>query len=150
MPKLTESTAQTYLDRFAQVAPDATPLWGKMNGAQMLGHVTLVLKYSMGQGQPMPFRGNFMMQYIVGPIMMTGLIKFPKNVPLPRKKGSPPITWPDGDLDSLKAALDEFLTSANNGTMYVMHHPYFGNIGVNGWRKFHAAHFDHHLRQFGA
>ncbi|MBI4558849.1 MAG: DUF1569 domain-containing protein [Candidatus Hydrogenedentes bacterium] len=27
-------------------------------------------------------------------------------------------------------------------------HPYFGDIGIDGWSKLHVRHFEHHLRQF--
>lgn len=149
MPNLSDSTAQSYLDRFAAVAPDAAPLWGKMNGAQMLGHVTNTLRYSLGETPLLAFRGNFKTQYIYAPLLINGIMPFPKNVRLPRSKGQPAPTFPEGDLDSLRAAIDRVLAEVKSGAFVPPHHPYFGNIGPRRWMKFHAAHFDHHLRQFG-
>jgi oxepin-CoA hydrolase/3-oxo-5,6-dehydrosuberyl-CoA semialdehyde dehydrogenase len=149
MPALSESNVQTYLGRFAKVTPDAKPLWGKMSGAQMLGHVTSTLLYSLGETPLLQFRGNFKTQYIYAPLLLNGILKFPKNVPLPRGKNAPPPKFPEGDLASLKAATDRVLAEARAGEFAPPHHPYFGNIGPKRWLKFHAAHFDHHLRQFG-
>jgi len=150
MPILSESNVQSYLDRFAKVAPDATPLWGKMSGAQMLGHVTMTLLYTLGEAPLLQFRGNFKTQYIYAPLLLNGILKFPKNVPLPRAKNQPPLKFPDGDLAGLKTAIDRVLADAKAGEFRPPHHPYFGNIGPHRWLKFHAAHFNHHLSQFGA
>lgn len=149
MPVLSESNLQFYLDRFAKVAPDAKPLWGKMSGAQMLGHVNMTLLYTLGETPLLAFRGNFKTQYIYAPLLLNGILKFPKNVPLPRAKNAPPPNFPEGDLDTLKATVDRVLAEVRAGTFAPPHHPYFGNIGPKRWMKFHAAHFDHHLRQFG-
>ena len=150
MPMLSESTVQSYMDRFAKVAPDAKPLWGKMTGAQMLGHVTGTLLYTLGEVPLLQFRGNFKTQYIYAPLLLNGILKFPKNVPLPRGKNQPAPKFPEGDLVSLKAAVDRVLAEYKAGEFAPPHHPYFGNIGPHRWMKFHAAHFDHHLGQFGS
>lgn len=149
MPVLSESNVQMYLDRFAKVAPDAKPLWGKMTGAQMLGHVNTTLLYTLGETPLLAFRGNFKTQYIYAPLALNGIVKFPKNVPLPRSKNQPPPKFPEGDFETLKATIDRVLAEAKAGEFSPPHHPYFGNIGPTNWLKFHAAHFDHHLRQFG-
>lgn len=149
MPVLTRQSAEEFLSRFRIVAPDAQPQWGKMNGAQMLGHVAGVVYYSMGRGPDVPFRGNFKTQYIYAPLLLNGVLKFPKNVRIPRKKGQPQLEPPSGDYDGLVAAVNALLAEVEKGEFNPVHHPYFGHIGVKGWLKFHAAHFDHHLRQFG-
>ena len=149
MPALSESNVRTYLDRFANVSPDAKPSWGKMSGAQMLGHVTNTLLYTLGETPLLAFRGNFKTQYIYAPLLLNGILKFPKNVPLPRSKNAPPPKFTDGNIDGLKTAADRVLAEAKAGEFSPPHHPYFGHIGPQRWLKFHAAHFDHHLRQFG-
>jgi len=149
MPILSENSKSLYLNRFTKVAPDAKPLWGKMTGAQMIGHCNGVLLYTLGETPLLPFRGNFMYQYVVAPMLLTGVVKFPKNVPIPRAKNSPPMELRECDLETFKATVERLLIEAKDGTFKPPHHPYFGNIGAVRWLKFHALHFDHHLRQFG-
>ena len=149
MPMLSESNVQSYLDRFAKVTPDAKPKWGKMTGAQMLGHATNSVLYTLGDIPPMIFRGNFKTQYIYAPLLLNGIRKFPKSVPLPRGKKSAPAVFTEGDLQTLNATLDRMFAEVRAGEFDPPHHPYFGNIGPQRWLKFHAAHFNHHLEQFG-
>jgi len=149
VPKLTEATKEQFIARFAKIQPNAQPLWGKMTGAQMIGHVDDVLRYTLCETPLVPFRGNFKFQYIFAPLLLNGILKFPKNVQIPRSKGAPPLEMRDGDLESFKKNIDRVLAEAREGTFKPPHHPYFGNIGPDRWLKFHGAHFDHHLRQFG-
>ena len=149
MPMLSSSNLQQYLDRFSKVTPDAKPLWGKMTGAQMFGHVTSTLRYTLNETPLVPFRGTFVHQYIFAPLALNGIVKFPRNVKIPRAPNAPQQAPTDGDFGTLKATIERVLQEAAAGSYKPPHHPYFGNIGPTRWLKFHAAHFDHHLRQFG-
>ncbi|MBI4558851.1 MAG: DUF1569 domain-containing protein, partial [Candidatus Hydrogenedentes bacterium] len=42
----------------------------------------------------------------------------------------------------------EYLAAVATGDMQPEPHPYFGDIGIDGWSKLHVRHFEHHLRQF--
>ncbi|MDZ4861650.1 MAG: DUF1569 domain-containing protein [Candidatus Hydrogenedentes bacterium] len=149
MAGLSDNTKQLFLNRFEKVAPDATPLWGKLRGAQMIDHCNSVVLYTLGETPLLPFRGTFMFQYIAAPLLLTGVMKFPKNVPLPRTKNVSPPEPRDCELAVLQATIDRLLVEVRAGSFSPPHHPYFGNIGGKKWLKFHALHFDHHLRQFG-
>lgn len=149
MPALSSANKHVYLGRFEKIAPDAKPLWGKMTGAQMFVHVTNTLLYTLCETPVIPFRGNFKTQFIYAPLLLNGILKFPKNVKIPHTKKSKPTTLTDGTLETLRATIDRVLAEADAGEFHPPHHPYFGNIGPEKWLKFHAAHFDHHLRQFG-
>jgi len=149
MPALTSANKSVYLSRFEKIAPDAKPLWGKMTGAQMIGHVTGTLLYTLGDTPVIPFRGNFKTQFIYAPLLLNGILKFPKNVKIPQSKKAKPIQFTDGTIDVLSATIDRVLAELDAGEFHPPHHPFFGHIGPQKWMKFHAANFDHHLRQFG-
>jgi hypothetical protein len=150
MVRFSESTMSVFLDRFRDIAPDTKPLWGKMTPPQMLGHVNSAVRYSMGYGPDLPFKGNWKTRFLFAPLILNGFKQIPHNIRVPRARdaqSNDPVT---GDLDTLEASLHELLTMAGNGGFRPPYHPFFGTIGPNGWMKFHGVHMDHHLRQFGA
>ncbi len=150
MPKLTESNVPELLARFRRIPADAAPQWGKMTAPQMFGHVNNALRYSMGYGPEMPFKGNWKTRYIFAPMILNGWKQIPRNVRLPRPKNLPsPAELPTADVTTLEASLGELIEQVRTGVFDPPHHPFFGTIGPKGWMKFHAAHLDHHLRQFG-
>ena len=86
MPVLSSANKHVYLERFGKIASDAKPLWGKMTGAQMIGHVTGTLLYTLGDTPVLPFRGNFKTQYVYAPLLLNGILNFPKNIKIPQSK----------------------------------------------------------------
>jgi len=149
MAKLSESTLGTFLDRFNRIAPDTKPVWGTMTPPQMFGHLNAAVRYSMGHGPEMPFKGNWKTKYVFAPLILNGIKHIPRNIKVPRPKGAQSAEPPVAELDALEASLRELLEMVRDGRFDPPHHPFFGTIGPNGWLKFHGAHLDHHLRQFG-
>jgi hypothetical protein len=149
MTRLSESTLRGYLDRFQKIAPDAAPCWGKMTVPQMIGHVNGAVRYSMGYGPDIPFKGNWKTKYIFAPLILNGIKQVPRNIKVPRPKGAQSFDPPVAELATLESTLNELLAKARDGSFNPPHHPFFGMIGPHGWMKFHGVHLDHHLRQFG-
>lgn len=131
--------------RLGRLRPDAKPAWGNMTPERMLGHLVVIVRYSMGRGKPMPARGNWFVRRIVGPLIINGIVRMPRNVRGPATADTPST----GDTETLHAVLEEYLTLVESGDLDPPPHPFFGDIGVDGWAKLHVVHFEHHLRQFG-
>lgn len=150
MGKMTCAYAETAVNRLASLRPEASPAWGTLAPAQMIGHLNQVVRYTIGEGPDVPFRGNWKSRYIFRPLILGQLVKMPRNVRLPNPDGSRgPRTFPDGRLDALRESLDEYLRRVDTRSLPARMHPYFGVVSPAGWRRFHYAHFEHHLTQFG-
>jgi hypothetical protein len=150
MPRLDRSYVDEVCSRLERLAPDARPLWGKMSQAQLLGHLNAVVRYTMGQGPRMPFRGNAVSRYIFGPLVRAGIVAIPRNVKLPRPEGMKERSpMPEGTLEDLRVTLDAYLNAFEQGQLAPCVHPFFGMMPPRQWNKFHVRHFEHHLKQFG-
>ncbi|MCL4690964.1 MAG: DUF1569 domain-containing protein [Candidatus Hydrogenedentes bacterium] len=132
--------------RLGRLRPDAKPAWGTLTPDRMVGHLMVIVRYSMGRGKPVPARGNWFIRWIVGPLIINGIVRMPRNVTGP---AAAEALCPSGDTETLHAVLEEYLTLVQSGDLEPPPHPFFGDIGVDGWAKLHVVHFEHHLRQFG-
>ena len=136
--------------RLVSLKPDTKPRWGKSTPAQILGHLTDAVRYCQGAGPEIPFKGSWKAKYVFKPLLINQLVAIPHNVRLPKRDGSARAdAFREGTLDELKAALDEYLSRADAGTLTGRMHPFFGFMTSTQWLKFHRAHFKHHLGQFG-
>lgn len=150
MPKLDRALAKTISAKLASIPEDATPVWGKMNRAQLYGHLTLVMRHMLGGGPELPFKGNFVSRHIFRHIILNGIKEIPHNIRLPRPKGMDKAPEPPtATLAEFEAALDAYLTATEKGTAPQAMHPFFGPLTTKEWLKFHHAHFKHHCKQFG-
>ncbi len=147
---LTRPMATEMLERLSGIPRQAEPRWGKMNPLQMIGHLTEVFRYTLGDGQDMPFAGNFKSRTLYTFLLLYGIADFPKNVQLPDRKGAgkrPRAV--EGNMDDLADAVECYLESYGAGTLSGRIHPFFGEMSVQAWRRFHFYHTRHHMRQFG-
>lgn len=142
-------TARETLRRAAGIPADAAPRWGTMNRDQMFGHLAETTLYTMGRRGPGVDRSTWFTRNLIKPVILSGAVKLPRNVKLPRRPGQPAPMMADGDIESLEAVIDEYLALAQAGELEPRLHPFFGLLGVDEWARFHVLHFDHHLRQFG-
>jgi len=150
MPRLDKDLAPKFIAAFESIPEDAQPLWGEMNRPQLYGHINTVMRYCEGQGPDMPFRGNWKSRWIFRPLILSGLVKIPKGVKLPRPKGMkemPPP--PEATMEELRDSILRFVQAAEQGEIPPRMHPFFGLLSGPEWQQFQAAHTKHHLRQFG-
>ncbi len=133
--------------RLGALRRDAKPAWGAMTPEQMVGHLIETVRYVMGREPDVPFIGNWFTRTLLAPLILNGIIPIPKNVKAPRPNSEAPL--PTGDVETLHATLEDYLSLAQTGDLHPSHHPVFGDIGVDGWAKMHVRHFEHHLKQFG-
>ncbi len=136
--------AEEVLERLSSIPPDAKPRWGGLTREQLYAHLTNALRYSMGRsGEPMN-HSTWLSRNIIGPLILHGLLRIPKNVRIP---GLGDI--PDGSLETLQAVTEDYLNLVQADEFDPFPHVYFGDLGVDDWARLHVAHFEHHLRQFG-
>jgi len=122
--------AEEIIERLSGLSAETRPRWGRLTRDQLYAHLADTLRYSMGR--------------IVGPLVLSGLLRIPKNLKIP---GSGEM--PRGNLETLQAVLEDYLNLVQADELAPVPHVYFGDLGVDGWARLHMAHFEHHLRQFG-
>ena len=133
--------------RLRTLKSDAKPAWGAMSEPQMVGHLIETMHYSIGRGPTYAIRTNWLKRHVVAPLIINGIVKIPKNINVPRPHDA--TILPVGDVETLHAVLDEYLSLVQADEVTPAPHPAFGVIGVDGWAKMHVVHFEHHLTQFG-
>jgi len=136
------------INRLGRIAPDALPRWGKMMPQDVVAHLVDIVLFSMSKGGDMRDVSNWFSRSVAGPLILSGLVRIPKNLKIPQTTNKPPRTGPD-DLETLHAVLDDYLGLVQTGALQPKRHPALGDLGVDGWAKLHVLHFEHHLRQFG-
>ncbi|MCP4642348.1 MAG: DUF1569 domain-containing protein [bacterium] len=150
MRSFDHDVAVEFTDRLGRVANDARPAWGSLTPAGMVRHLSDTVRYSMGKAGSAPFYGNWFSRHVIGPLIIHGILRMPKNVKLPEGAPQPETPGPlESELETLHAVLEEYLSQVQSGEFTPAIHPYFGEIGIDGWSKLHVVHFEHHLKQYG-
>ncbi len=134
------------LTEFAALTPDQEPEWGSMRPPQLFAHLFTAVRYGLGKEELSPPEGGFLIRHVLSPILLTGLMKLPKNVSKPKMYDVEP---PESTLELFRAEVEEHLERLNDGTLDPPPHSALGDLGPDGWSKLHIIHFEHHLRQFG-
>ena len=143
--------AETLVERLRALPEDTKPRWGSLTPPGMVRHVTNLMRYSMGKGEECPFTGNWFSKNVIGPLLVNGIMRMPKNVKVRGMKMDQAQLAPlAGEVETFHAVLDEYLDAVQSGALLPKIHPYFGDLGVDGWAKCHVMHIEHHMRQFGA
>lgn len=150
MPKLDRTFAKEAVERLGKLQPDAKPKWGELGPDEMIRHLIGTMNYSMGKQGEQHFNGNWFFVNVVGPLAVNGILPLPKNVKFKTSEGvTAPALTDEGDLDTLAAAIEEFIAADEAGTLKTPRHAFFGDIGPEGWSKLHVIHFKHHFKQYG-
>lgn len=137
--------AEDLLARLGRIPPGARPAWGSITPSGLVAHFGDILRYSMGRNGAVPAGGNWFTRHVAAPLILAGLLPLPRNVQAPSLGGG----HPPSDLEQVAALLEEYLGLVQAGELEPPPHPFFGDIGVDGWARLHVIHFEHHLRQFG-
>lgn len=149
MPKLDAALAEKIVSRMSTLSEDTRPQWGKMTPAQMRGHLRMVVEYTMGNGKEIPFKGNWKSRMIFRPLILNGIVPIPHNIKVPRQKDGSEVPTPDATVEELQSTLKRYVEAVAAGKLSPRTHPFFGLLSAAEWQKFHAAHFKHHMTQFG-
>lgn len=145
-----KTIAADVLARLNRLDPEVPPRWGTMTCAQMIGHLYIVHRYTMGDGPDMPFKGNWKSRHLFRPLIVHGLVAIPKGIKMPRPKGAsaPPVV--ESTVEDLQGAYTRYFECYASGSLSPRVHPFFGELSPKAWNKFLVAHTRHHLNQFGA
>ena len=133
--------------RLAELEPNATRQWGKMDPAQMLRHCAVGLESAMAL-EPMKqaFLGKLLTPFLRGKVF--GPKPFSRNVPTdPTFVVADPRDF-DAERARLATLIDRFIQRGPDQAAKAIH-PFFGRLSGAEWGRVMYKHFDHHLRQFG-
>jgi len=134
--------------KLLQIKKDISPLFGKMNGQQMIEHLSFVLQIS------------------------NGMVDADCHVSIEKSSKRKPFLDTDGELqigfkasmlseepnelkfNSIEEAINDLCAQIDNfkthfETVKAENHPFFGELNFKYWQKFHVKHFTHHFKQFG-
>lgn len=126
--------------------------WGKMNGQQMVEHVSAIFNFSSGKlhiplvtpEEQLPKYKEFLLSDK----------EFRENTKAPESVvGEAPLPLEYKNMDeaidalqkNITAFLDYFKENENKTTL----HPVFGELNFEEWTLFHYKHVLHHAKQFG-
>ncbi len=129
---------------------DAVGKWGKMNGQQMVEHVSGFFKISTGKLKfPMVIPLEQLPKYRE---FLYSEIEFRENTKAPVLPDDPlPARFSDikEAIEDLKNEIKIFNEKFSSNKSLVMAHPVFGELNYDEWVLLHYKHVTHHLRQFG-
>lgn len=134
-------------NKLKSLTKETEPVFGKMNGQQVIEHLSLLMKISNGK------------------IDADYYVSDEKSA---RRK---PFLDTDGELhigfrasilsdeptaekfDTIQEALDDLIQQITDfethfKTTKIENHPFFGELDYEYWKKFHIKHFTHHFKQF--
>ena len=129
---------------------DATPSFGKMNGQQMVEHLSNVLQIA---------NGNWAVDIFVEdekserrkPFLNTDnelQIGFRASF-LSEEPSDLKFDTMDKAIDDLIYQINHFVNVFTEDTLRTVVHPFFGELDFEYWKKFQVKHFTHHFKQFG-
>lgn len=149
MPSVSRANVDEIIRRIESIPDDAEPKWGTLRKDSLIEHLIWAVKGSMNTSQPVPYQGSSFLKNIAGPLLLLGLVQFPKNVKFKDDEGEVVYVRATGTIEDLRAVINTFVEGVANGTLETSSHPAFGPIGPKKWAIFHYRHFEHHLGQFG-
>ncbi|TBR18462.1 MAG: DUF1569 domain-containing protein [Chitinophagaceae bacterium] len=131
---------------------EAKGKWGKMNGQQMVEHVTGFFKVSIGKIQiplvtpidKLPKLKEFLQsekEFLPNTKAPDGILP---DEPLPVRKASMQEA-----VNDLQKTINDFFSYYEQNEDHKKTHPVFGDLSFLEWVQLHHKHVIHHLKQFG-
>ena len=131
---------------------DAKGKWGKMNGQQMVEHVTDFFMVSSGKYKfPLVTPTEQLLKYrdfILSDKEFRENTKAPVNV-VPEEPRTIQYASMQEALAALVTEINGFAEYFKNNPDASTTHPVFGELNLDEWVLLHHKHVTHHLRQFG-
>ncbi len=127
---------------------EAKPIFGKMNGQQMIEHLSFLLQISNGKVDADYFVSDEKSARRKPFLNTEGELQVGFKAPMLSEEPN------EMKFDSVGEALNDLFNQIDN---FVTHfetsksenHPFFGELDYDYWQKFHVKHFTHHFKQFG-
>ena len=141
-----------FVPRLQDLPADAKGKWGKMNGQQMVEHVSGFFKVSTQKIKfPLVTPPEHLPKYkefLLSDKEFRENTKAPGNVvpdePRPVRKASM-----NEALEELQNEIDHFVQFFKDNPGANTGHPVFGELDFEEWVLLHYKHVTHHLKQFG-
>jgi oxepin-CoA hydrolase/3-oxo-5,6-dehydrosuberyl-CoA semialdehyde dehydrogenase len=129
---------------------EAAGKWGKMNGQQMVEHVSGFFKVSTGKIKfPLVTPAEHLPKYKE---FLLSEKEFRENTKAPVLPEEPlAVRFADMPeaINDLDIEIKEFIRLFSNNEQLTVMHPVFGELNFDEWVLLHYKHVRHHLRQFG-
>lgn len=144
---LTETTTET-IARIDQLNAGSTPLWGKMNSAQMLAHCSVAYEMVYTDKHKAP---NGFIKFMLKAFVKKGVVN---EVPYKKNIRTAPqfIIADDRDFETEKTILLDYIGKTEElGADHFdgKENLSFGVMTLEEWNNLFYKHLDHHLSQFG-
>lgn len=130
--------------RVADLKPETTPLWGKMNAGQMLKHCQRPLEIAV-YDKDFGLKSNFLIRAFFKKSMYNDR-PFMKNMPTPKAFKITETVNFNHERDNLLKLIDAFYNLRDKEDW--VPHPVFGKLTTEQWGKMQYKHLNHHLNQF--
>jgi len=141
-----------FIPRVKTLSADAVAKWGKMNGQQMVEHVTAFFNVSIEKIKfplvtPVEHLPKFK-EFLLSDKQFRENTQAPTSVigeePLPLRYENM-----EQAVDKLATSITNFETHFKDNPDRKTMHPVFGELNFEEWILLHYKHVIHHLRQFG-
>ncbi|MAS21284.1 MAG: hypothetical protein CMF34_13685 [Leeuwenhoekiella sp.] len=139
-----QKTFQEIQQRLANLKPETTPLWGKMNAGQMLKHCQRPLEIAV-YDKDFGLKSNFLIRTFFKKSMYDDR-PFMKNMPTPKAFKVTEAVDFNLEHDNLLKLIEKFYGLRDK--LDWKPHPVFGKLSQEQWGKIQYKHLDHHLNQF--
>jgi hypothetical protein len=141
-------TTELTLNRLEQLNSDSTPLWGKMNAAQMLAHVNVSYDVAF---EKLPVKNGSFMKFMLKTFLKNAVVG-PK--PYPKNSRTAPYFIQDSDKDFEKEKANfiknvQDVESKGKQWFEGKESVSFGAMTAEEWSNLFYKHLDHHFQQFG-
>lgn len=127
------------LARLRRLQNDAQPGDKSETVSAIVDHLAASLRYTMRRDVQRPVRCTWSARHLWRPLVLWGIVwvspKF--DVALPGEADA------ESDIETLHALFEEYLGMVQEGELAPPYHPILGDLGVDGWARFHV----HHIRQ---
>jgi hypothetical protein len=133
--------------RLQQLTPDTTPIWGKMNAAQVVMHCQKPLDVADGK----LILKRSLIGFLFGKMAKNSFIKkdeFDKNLPTAAEFKITNQPEFEKEKQILLESIKKF-GAVGPKVLVNKKHPFFGMMNDEEWSILQYKHLDHHLRQFG-
>lgn len=132
--------------RLQSLSPETTPLWGKMNVAQMLLHCQKPLDVADGK----LILKRSLIGFLFGKMAKNSFLKkeITKNLPTAPQFKIESTPEFGKEKEVLMELVKKFGTMGPKAIANKKH-PFFGTTNDDEWGILQYKHLDHHLRQFG-
>ena len=145
---LTTDGSQKTIARINNLTPTTQALWGKMNVAQMLAHLSVAYEMNLEDKHPAP---NALAKIMLKLFVKKAVIG-PKPYPKNSRTAQQFLITGDKDFVAEKARLVSYINrvASDGASVYEgKENQSFGKLTAAEWNTMYSKHLDHHLMQFG-